>query len=194
MTAQFPLKDQNGNYLMISVRKIQIPKGSTRSNDGPPVPARTSLFTLFAIGLFLAIFSRVAQFAHPLSSGGTSSAAVGIERTLETFWTYIELTRGSRSRGARWTYLKLGCLFRTVLPRSSGKNAGTSASHKMGPRENQCSRMGLGASPTHAGIRLLQEVKNIRNLKMLVDIQPKHRTGTDSKPIPILLAPSNIIY
>lgn len=67
-------------------------------------PTKTNLFIIAAIILFIAAFGFVAQFASPLQAGITSSAAaltiitasaVGIERALESFWTYIGLTRGS---------------------------------------------------------------------------------------------------
>jgi hypothetical protein len=67
-------------------------------------PTKTNLFIIVAIILFVATFGFVAQYSAPLKSGITSSAAaltiitasaVGIERALEAFWTYIGLTRGS---------------------------------------------------------------------------------------------------
>lgn len=63
---------------------------------------KVSIFT--ALILLLASFGLVAQFSTPLRSGVTSSAAaltiitaaaVGIERTIEMFWTSIGLTLGS---------------------------------------------------------------------------------------------------
>ncbi|HET9906424.1 MAG TPA: hypothetical protein VFQ23_07280 [Anaerolineales bacterium] len=106
------LKDKQGETLMTNIletlnqhkQKLNLPKGSSRITADSTVPAKTNLFTLVTAGIFLAVFGLVAQFANPLISGVTSSAAaltiitagaVGIERTLETFWTYMGLTRGS---------------------------------------------------------------------------------------------------
>jgi len=67
-------------------------------------PTKTRWFVIGAVLLFAAGFGAVAQFSSPLQTGVTSSAAaltiitasaVGIERAIEAFWTYIGLTRGS---------------------------------------------------------------------------------------------------
>ncbi|HKY53215.1 MAG TPA: hypothetical protein VJM08_02865 [Anaerolineales bacterium] len=67
-------------------------------------PTKTSLFTFVAVILFLICFGAVAQSSTPLDTELISAAtaltiitasAVGIERAIETFWTYIGLTRGS---------------------------------------------------------------------------------------------------
>jgi len=71
---------------------------------GTMTPPKTNLFIIVAALLFVAAFAFVAQFSAPLQSSIASSAAaltivtataVGIERALETFWTYIGLTQGS---------------------------------------------------------------------------------------------------
>jgi hypothetical protein len=65
---------------------------------------KTQLSIFTAVALLLTFFCLVAQFSTPLNSGVTSSAAaltiiaaaaVGIERAIEMFWTYIGLTQGS---------------------------------------------------------------------------------------------------
>ena len=85
-------------------KNSDVPKGITRLNRGSMTPVKINLFLMGALAIFLAFFGSVAQFSNPLISGVTSSAAaltvitaaaVGIERVLEAFWTYMGLTRGS---------------------------------------------------------------------------------------------------
>ena len=79
-------------------KNSDVPKGITRLNRGSMTPAKINLFLMGALAIFLAFFGSVAQFSNPLISGVTSSAAaltvitaaaVGIERVLEAFWTYM---------------------------------------------------------------------------------------------------------
>lgn len=85
-------------------QKSKVPIGGTRFKANSTVPDKTNVFVFVAVSIFLTVFGLVAQFSSPLISGVTSSAAtltiimagaVGIERALETFWTYMGLIRGS---------------------------------------------------------------------------------------------------
>lgn len=76
----------------------------TKQAQETTTPSKTRSFVIGAIILFAAGFGLVAQFSSPLKSGVASStaaltlitaSAVGIERAIEAFWTYIGLTRGS---------------------------------------------------------------------------------------------------
>ena len=80
------------------------PKAITTSVGGSMTPTKTNRFMLVAIVVFLACFGIVARYAAPLKSEMIGSAAaltiitasaVGIERAIEAFWTYVGLTRGS---------------------------------------------------------------------------------------------------
>ena len=81
-----------------------LPKRIAKSDRVSMTPAKINLFLMGALVIILAFFGSVAQFSDPLISGVTSSAAaltiitagaVGIERVLEAFWTYMGLTQGS---------------------------------------------------------------------------------------------------
>lgn len=81
-----------------------VPKRIAKSDRVSMTPTKINLFLMGALAIFLAFFGSVAQFSNPLISGVTSSAAaltiitagaVGIERVLEAFWTYMGLTQGS---------------------------------------------------------------------------------------------------
>jgi hypothetical protein len=80
------------------------PTVSPKTVGGSITGPKTNRFTLMAVIVFLACFGAVAQFSARLSTEAISAAtaltiitasAVGIERAIETFWTYIGLTRGS---------------------------------------------------------------------------------------------------
>ncbi len=84
--------------------ELDNPKVSTKSIGGSTTPIKTTQFTMVAVVVFLACFGLVAQFSTPLNSKMITSAAaltmigasaIGIERTIESFWTYIGMTRGS---------------------------------------------------------------------------------------------------
>jgi hypothetical protein len=80
------------------------PKSIPRPIGRTANPSRTNLIVIGAVVLLVVSFGLVAEFSRSSFSGiGTSTAAitiitasaVGIERLIETFWTYIGLTRGS---------------------------------------------------------------------------------------------------
>ena len=82
--------------------------GKSNAGDKPigtlKAPTKTSVFTLVAVIVFLACFAAVAQYSVSLEAELISAAAaltiitataVGIERAIEIFWTYIGCTLGS---------------------------------------------------------------------------------------------------
>jgi hypothetical protein len=80
------------------------PKQVDKPIGGSMTPAKTNLFVILAIVLLLVAIGIVARFSvQPIAGIASSTAtitiisasAVGIERIIETFWTYIGLTRGS---------------------------------------------------------------------------------------------------
>ncbi len=84
--------------------KSNDPKVFTPSIGGSMTPIKTNWFMLAAVIVLLACFGLVARYSMLLDAKVVSSAAaltiitasaVGIERAIETFWTYVGLTRGS---------------------------------------------------------------------------------------------------
>ena len=84
--------------------KLDQLREKVNSRERLTTPEKANLFILVGVVLLMSFFGLVAQYSIPLDAGMTGSAsalaiitaaAVGIERAIETFWTYIGLTRGS---------------------------------------------------------------------------------------------------
>jgi hypothetical protein len=133
---------------------------------GSMTPRKTHRFMLVAVALFLVSFGVVAQFSKPLSSGIVSSAAaltiiaasaVGVERAIETFWTYIGLTQGS--------WWPLG----PVREQLDGLISGLDASFEPFYQEAHATMQSLQQAETWAQDKLDAATKDLDKIKKHVD-------------------------
>jgi hypothetical protein len=129
-------------------------------------PRKTHRFMLVAVILFLVSFGVVAQFSKPLSAGIVDSAAaltiiaacaVGVERAIETFWTYIGLTQGS--------WWPLG----PVREQLDGLISGLDASFEPFYQEAHATMQSLQQAETWAQDKLEAAAKDLDKIKKHVD-------------------------